>query len=170
MKTMIIDRLRILSGLPFVNAGRAGSLVWFSFGETTTIFSRNGSSRTVGMYTLNVQCTWRITNEDEIVVASKDIFEPSTKWEGEVDEEFDWDLQGMNRFDEKIEELNSQKGLRIFVESIKADHFGGLTLNLSEDYVLELFPDGSSEIEFWRFLKRGDIDSHFVVTGTGIEE
>ncbi|MGM0713274.1 hypothetical protein [Brevibacillus parabrevis] len=165
MKSSIENKLHVLIGLPLENAGRSGNLTWFSFGQTKKIISLRGIEKRVGEHTLNVQCTWRLTKEHEIIVAAKDIYIPSKEWTG-TEEEFEWDMQGMNRYDERIVEF---KAMNILVEKIEADDLGGVKIYFSDRHLLEIFPDDSSEGEFWRFFVPGELSSHFVVKGNEIE-
>ncbi len=169
MKIEIEDRLKNLLGLPLENAGRTGNLVWFSFGKTVTMKNRNGTEKKVAEYALNVQCSWRITQEYEILVASGDIYLPSKRFNG-AEEEFKWDIQGMNRCDERLKEFFKTLKSDIFVESIQADKIGGVKIFFTKHYLLELFPDESTKDEFWRIFVPGNASSHFVVTGNGIED
>lgn len=166
MKNSIEIKLHVLIGLPLENAGRSGNLTWFSFGKTKKIMSLRGIEKRVGEHTLNVQCSWRITKELEIIVASKDLYLPSREWMGK-EEEFEWDIQGMNRYDERI---TGFKAMNLLVEKIEADGLGSVKIYFSDSYLLEIFPDDSSEEEFWRFFVPGELNSHFVVKGNGIEE
>ncbi|MDA8213418.1 MAG: hypothetical protein M0021_16320 [Clostridia bacterium] len=75
--------------------------------------NRNGTEKKVAEYALNVQCSWRITQEYEILVASGDIYLPSKRFNG-AEEEFKWDIQGMNRSDERLKE---------FFKTLKSDIF-----------------------------------------------
>jgi hypothetical protein len=53
------------------------------------------------------------------------------------------------------------------VERIKADNLGGLHLALTGNVALELTP-GSRAGEYWRFLRPGTNERHFVVSEDGI--
>jgi hypothetical protein len=72
-------------------------------------------------------------------------------------------IQGNNRFDELINNLIKDKG-RLKVEKIESDEVGGLKIFLSDDYILEAFPDSSEddeESEHWRFFDRKDKSPQF---------
>lgn len=61
----------------------------------------------------------------------------------------------------------------LIVESVHGDELGGATLFLSNNCILEFFPDSSEESEYneyWRIFKPGNLESHFVVGGLGIEQ
>ena len=169
MKVKIENELKYLLGLPLENAGRSVNLVWFSFGEKKIIKNKDGSVKSVGDYVLHIQCSWRITKGSQILVASRDIYTPSARWKG-AEDQFEWDIYGMNRCDERIEELLKENDKsKMIIESIHADSVGGVRMFFRDNCVLELFPDDSNEEEFWRIFIPGNIRSHFIVTGKGIE-
>jgi hypothetical protein len=50
---------------------------------------------------------------------------------------------------------------------------GGIVLSLAGGFALAVFPDDSLDgkySEHWRLLRPGDLSSHFVVSGSGIDE
>ena len=53
------------------------------------------------------------------------------------------------------------------VERVKGDNEGGLRLELAGELALELVP-GQREGEYWRFLRPGTNERHFVVSDAGI--
>lgn len=160
MKLRIENKLNVLMGTPLSNIGRAGNLFWLSFGEDVIVLDRNGCETIKGKYALNIQCSWRITDEDKIIVASRDIYLPKT---GLSDEGFEWDAPGSNRFDERIYLIKKKIKSNILVSQILADNLGGLKIYFGSGIVIELFPDDSLEEEFWRFIIFGKKSKHFVV-------
>lgn len=170
MREEIKSQVEKLVGLKLQLAGRASNLFWIGFGDIAQII-RRGKTEETSEYALNIQCSWRITWCNKIVVASRDFYSPNSEWE-DNNEDFDWDIQGNNRFDERIKTFLEVKG-SIIVEQIESDSVGGLKVILSEGYMLEVFPDSSEEnehSEHWRFFNRKDNSPHFVVTGMGIEK
>ncbi|WP_227936450.1 hypothetical protein [Alkalihalobacillus deserti] len=167
MKEVIISEL---VGLKLQDAGRSSNLFSLGFGEITQIV-RRGETQELAEYALHIQCSWRITLNNKIVVASRDFYSPSSEWNGDI-ENFYWDIQGKNRFDERIKTFIKNKG-EIKVQKIDSDDLGGLKVFLSHGYSLEAFPDSSEDdeqSEHWRFLNRKDNSPHFVVTGMGFEK
>ena len=65
--------------------------------------------------------------------------------------------------------MQQYKDCPLIVEELSSDKFGSLRLKFSENIGLEIFPNDSLPEEFWRFLKPGTNDNHFVVGGSGIE-
>lgn len=68
----IEDKLSILIRQPLIDIGRASNLLWLSFGERISTLDRKGNEIQKGKYALNVQCAWRLTQNSQIIVASKD--------------------------------------------------------------------------------------------------
>jgi hypothetical protein len=161
MKVKIEKKLSVLLKQPLIDIGRASNLLWLSFGEKVVTIDRKGNEILRGKYALNVQCSWRLTKERRIIVASKDIYIPKT---GLDEDAFEWEKYGENRFDEKISEFKSiMLTSNVLVSKISADEIGGLIIGLDLGIKLELFPDDSLEDEFWRFIVFGDKSEHFVV-------
>ena len=77
---------------------------------------------------------------------------------------------GANRCDARIREWLEARSYE--VERVSADPAGGLVLSLAASFALNVFPDKSldGEYEYWRLLRPGDLRSHFVVSGSGIDE
>ena len=112
-------------------------------------------------FTLHVQCSWRISRRDRIVLGAMDFYY-SPKHRSLTH----WSKRGKNRFDKISRKLNRQfKSRPSRVLSGVADAFGGFSLSLSHQYRLELFPeDGSNGAhEHWRLFCPGTKQRHFVV-------
>jgi hypothetical protein len=168
MYKQIQSNLNVLIGKPLLNLGRASNLIWFNFGDYVVKKNRLGLEKKVGEFSLHVQCSWRISNDNKIIIAYRDIYSPCDQWNEE--EEFNWEVQGMNRFDEKADEINKDSKSTLVVNQISADNLGGVKIYFENRHVLELFPDESnSKDEFWRFITNEGSSYHIVVTGIGIE-
>ncbi|MGX1193035.1 hypothetical protein [Metabacillus sp. SLBN-84] len=166
MRAAIEMELGKIKGLKLQYAGRASNLFWLGFGEMVQII-RRGQIEEIAEYALHIQCSWRITSDNKIVIAARDFYSPNSKWDGLI-EDFDWDIQGNNRFDERIKSfINDNEP--IIVEEIEVDDIGGFSVILSSAYKLETFPDSSEEDEHWRFFNSKEKSPHFVVSGEGIE-
>ena len=170
MREAIRSQIGKLIGLNLQYAGRASNLFWLGFGEMISV-TRRGKTEELAEYALDIQCSWRITKDNKILVGSRDFYSPRTGWNEENDD-FDWDVQGNNRFDERIESFIENAKEHVTVERVEPDEVGGLKIFLSQGYLLEVFPDTSEDdeySEFWRFFNRRENSPHFVVTGNGIE-
>ncbi|MCT9852367.1 hypothetical protein P2R64_31350 [Priestia megaterium] len=170
MREAIRSQIGKLIGLNLRYAGRASNLFWLGFGEMISV-TRRGKTEKLAEYALDIQCSWRITKDNKILVGSRDFYSPRTGWNEENDD-FDWDVQGNNRFDERIESFIENAKEHVTVERVEPDEVGGLKIFLSQGYLLEVFPDTSEDdeySEFWRFFNRRENSPHFVVKGNGIE-
>jgi|SRR6478735_303055 len=170
MREAIRSQIGKLIGLNLRYTGRASNLFWLGFGEMISV-TRRGKTEELAEYALDIQCSWRITKDNKILVGSRDFYSPRTGWNEENDD-FDWDVQGNNRFDERIESFIENAKEHVTVERVEPDEIGGLKIFLSQGYLLEVFPDTSEDdeySEFWRFFNRRENSPHFVVTGNGIE-
>jgi hypothetical protein len=85
MENKVEEALGVLVGLPLWALGRSVDLAWFEFGSKRIAKGWKGLEKEVGDYALHVQCAWRITLQEKIVIGHGDIFctpqetdEPST--------------------------------------------------------------------------------------------
>ncbi|TDL82901.1 hypothetical protein [Peribacillus frigoritolerans] len=167
MRAAMETELGKIKGLKLQYAGRSSNLFWLVFGEIVQII-RIGKTEETAEYALHIQCSWRIILENKIVVAFRDFYSPKSEWDI-LNGNFDWDIQGNNRFDERIKSLLNHE---LFIERIIADDIGGFAPILSNGYKLSAFPDSSEDdgvSEHWRFFNRHENSPHFVVSGDGIE-
>ena len=160
-----------LIGLPMWGAGRAADLLWLQFGARRSATGAGPDERDVGEIALHVACPWRLCDAERILVGSGDLLTPA---DAEEDPEtFDWDEPGASWLDVRLGELQAADVARPpVVESVAADALGGLRLGLGGGRVLELFPNatptGHVTTEFWRLLRPGSGDPHFVVGTFGV--
>ena len=156
MKKAIEKLLERLIGLPLWDAGRSVSLVWFDFGKNITqSTNRKGKTIFLGAYTVDTEATWRIRDRQGIVVASSDRFYAAGKDPYKGFEDVDWeDRPGENRCHERLEKLIAQhKKSPLVVLSGEANDWGGLTIDLSREFVVEIFQNNSLEGEYWRMYE-----------------
>lgn len=160
-KGLIEKKLDVLIKQPLIDVGRASNLLWLSFGERVVTIDRIGNEIQKGKYALNVQCAWRITHNNYIIVASKDFYIPKTGLECDS---FDWEEYGSNRFDERISDFKTLIAkTNLSVLNIYVDDIGGFKIDFESGVKFELFLDDSLEDEFWRFITNGTKSEHFVI-------
>jgi hypothetical protein len=160
------DFISSLCGEPVLNVGRASDMAWFSFGEKIKDLDSYGKEVIKSSLALHLQCPWRMIDKrhEQVLFGSYDMYEPntSTVWT----KEFDWDIQGINLFDEKAKIwINANNDLHI--TSINYLAFGDLKVTFSNNSFLEVLINTSAAVECWRFLhykKR-----HLIQKGCGIE-
>jgi hypothetical protein len=169
MRTQVQKALNVLIGQPLWSSGRAADLEWFQFGLRKIVKDSRGNEREVGEYALHVQCAWRITHQEQVVVASRDLYSPREESDDRP-EDFNWDVQGANRRDQRIAELFQNETRQFVVRKVEAGKAGSFTIVLDDDYALDVFPDDSLSGEHWRIFKPYAGEPHFVVSGKGLED
>jgi hypothetical protein len=159
-----------------LSLSRYSGLTNFQFGEV-----RRVEDGTVGQFALHIQCPWRIVTLDRIVTGSPDHWYPA-------DENLDWTEWDK---DPSIPSLQEKRILEVFqgydpttksyenrtekliVEAVDADRYGGVQIQMSGGYLLQLFPAGTSDFhasEHWRLFQPGSDAEHFVVNTHGVLE
>lgn len=167
MRKEIIEELASIIDKPLVKIGRAHDLTWLNFGEELERVDRKGVKRVYGEFSLNIQCDWRMARGSEIIIASKDIYSSKSKHDEKA--EFNWEVFGSNKFDERASVFNHFFQNPLIVKEIEADELGSLKISFGDGTVLEVFPDESSDgNEFWRFINRNN-QQHMVISGAGVE-
>lgn len=166
------DALRVLVGERLWAFGRAHTLWWLHFGERREVPEvRRGEvvgSKTVGAYALHLTCAWRVVGGAANYVGSGDLYlaageDPYRDWGT-----FDWARQGANRADDLVGRLlakSEPEGL--LVESVEVGQAGAFRLVLGEGFMLDVLPNRSVG-EYWRLLRPGHREDHFVVAAHGI--
>lgn len=161
--------LKQLIGLELTKTTRVGAMECLKFG---TFFKKDkkGIDKQIGIFDLHLQCPWRITKNDVIVVGSDDVVEQPDE-NAVFDESFNWDVQGGNLRDVKLWEI--LKSEKLLVKSVIADNFGGFQLIFNDNIILSVFPASSSNTfysEYWRLLVNKNNPKHFVVSRSGVYE
>lgn len=179
---IIIQELEKLKGEYLHRITRAGSMVMFQLGEFIEkdfhsyakgeIISTE--TKLVPKYALHIDCCFRLSCAGEMIIAKCDLYQPHSKLENKPDfdfEQFDWDVQGSNRFDELIYKYFSEgKPVNFKVKKIEAYKLGDLKIYFENGFLLEAIIDISGNEECWRFFEVGNKDNHLVVNGRGIEK
>lgn len=155
-----------LIGKNVYGIGRAAAMCWIHFGRPIEIELR-GRKRILGEFALDLDCPWRIRNSSGgIELGSADMFAPASG--RDLDEDFDWDIQGNNLFDEKAKLLFPEDS-QIIVTSVGLSSNYDLNITFSNGMRLECFVNASQE-ECWRLFKPGSEDEDFIITGSGIDK
>jgi hypothetical protein len=171
LKVQIEQALIPLINTRLTDIGRAHNLEWMIFNPIGLAVQEPQTDPPSIEYALNVQCVWRIIGPEGIVVASEDLYYAAGDNPFRNIDDFNWTHPGSNRCDERtsmFKETLANKAL--IVVSVEADAIGGLSIYLSEGYSIDLLPADSLDREYWRFFRRNEITSHFVVTGEGIKD
>jgi hypothetical protein len=166
MKEQIQETLDRLIGLELTGTTRAANMECLKFGQELITDKVDGLIN-IGQFAIHLQCPWRITKGQKILIGYNDVYEQSDQ-NAEYEPDFDWDKPGVNLRDKKLKELIDSK---LIVEKVNSDNFGGFSICFSDDTNLTTFPTTSLKNEYWRLLdNRPPNTGHFVVGGDGIWE
>jgi len=176
----INNAISVLIGQPLRSVSRAGSMIMVNFGdfiekktsERMKASDRNSDRAIVGNLALHIECCARFTCGNEIIFAKSDIFLPGIhlldsldlKWSG-----FEWDVLGSNYFDEMVSKHFGEHMHGFVVKEVFISKFGDLRISFENNFVLELFADGSGGSENWRFFEVNSDNAHLVVFGDSID-
>jgi hypothetical protein len=153
----ILKRLAIIKGLKVRRIGRAANLIWIG------IEGEGGKE-----YCLHLQTFFRFCDREKVLITDSDKYHPTAAVSSEqsFDEEtFDWDVQGINRFDEWAQAFNEKYFDDLVVEDVRMNTFGDLTILFNHDISLTAYLEVTSDEECWRFFVWHSEDPHLVVTG-----
>jgi hypothetical protein len=171
---LIVAALSTLIGQPLRDWGRAMDMQLFGFGEKRTrvirFGRRKGESAEVCVYSLHVNCEWRVRGSEGIVAGRMDMFERSSAELEQRSDEWDPHAEGaISRCDERMNAWIERGPYEVL--RVDADVVGGFSLGLAGGCALEVFPTSSRDddyCEHWRLLRPDD--SHCVVGGCGISD
>jgi hypothetical protein len=132
---------------------------------------RAHGDRSIGAYTLQVACAWRIAGPTLILAGSGDLFTPA---DPDADlESFDWDVEGASWWDVRLKDVARLLDDAVTVTTFLADSYGGVRIVCTGGIEIELFPNSSPaphvETEFWRLLRAGQEEGCIIVGSNGIE-
>jgi hypothetical protein len=157
-----------LAGKVLWRCTRAANVVMFDFGERGRSSAESGAPRDAKDMALHVQCAWRVTRRESVIVASRDIHYPADYSEcDEIPPEFDWDRK-RTRLDRLIDEFFQAGSMAYLVHKVEAGRAGYLRVSLADGFILELFPDDSLASEHWRLFAPGEHRPHLVVEGKNL--
>lgn len=167
MSNEIEHALQVLVGAPFVGTRRVVDMEAFSFGRLIVSGNPRAPGRLVAEFNLHVQCPWRVVCSDQIIVGYGDMTDPPT---GVQESEFDANTASITRRDELMERFNALGEVPRRVVTCTASIRGDVRIGLSDECVLELFPDsspGEEYHEYWRLIMPDG--AHLVMSALGLE-
>lgn len=145
------DAIHALNGLAFRRVGHSLDLAWLWFGAESPWTSELGIEGVRPEYALHVQCAFRVDVDDRIILGSRDLT---------------LDAQGLRAeslFDVQARALNESAVTGVFnVIEARMTPGCGIKINLSRGITIEVFPDSSSGMEWWRLIKFSEPQHHFV--------
>jgi hypothetical protein len=125
------------------------------FATRMFLFGQSSLQVDSALYTLGLECPWRVEKHDVILAGAEDYYE---KAEANTDESWEAGMPSGHLQDQGLVELLGElregyiinTGAGLVVESVEGDRFGGFRIGMSESCVLEVFPASRNQME-WIF-------------------
>jgi hypothetical protein len=157
VKKVIRRALTPLIGLPLRNISRSASMLSIHFGYPRVVPDRDGSAKAVPDWTIQVQCPWRISQGDRIVIAYRDFYYSDVPLSNLA-------VMSKSRFNSVLDTLSEEfDATPPAVEAVEADDTGGFSVSLSHNYRVEVFPGETTESgKQWRIFQPGIQGESFV--------
>lgn len=166
----ITAEMQVLISQDFCSCWRIGNMQIFEFGKVRSHLNRKGQKVQSGEFKLHVQCRWRMINPTRILFGRDDLLRPADS-RISIDD-FDWDESESILDVAQQEWFTGHRPGFAKVTSVSGDAYGGCRIGFGTGEILELIPcdsDRSEYSEHWRLFGHRDDDTHFVVTGAGID-
>lgn len=167
MRDAIQRAAEALVGKPVWKCTRAADMACFQFGAHRQVTNSRGETVEVGEYALHLQCPWRITKGDQVVIAALDVYKPREDNQADDSSDFDWDHEE-NLLEERAKSIFGNGMREYVVQRVEAGNGGALTMVLQGGLWFEIVPSDSTKGEHWRLFQPRTDNEHFVVTGGGI--
>jgi hypothetical protein len=143
----IFDQIKVLKGKRLVQAGFAADMLCLLFGDVELPKNDIVDWQEVGEYALHVQCMWRFSKEDQIVLTFWDLYNASLKDDKEATHKI-------------FVPLNEKMPLEVI--DITLDEIGTLQIKFNSCITFDVFPDMVGKVEHWRLINF-KTDKHLVV-------
>lgn len=168
MTDLINKTLSDLVGLQLTGTTRAANMECLKFG---TNYRKNklGKTNQIGEFALHLQCPWRFTDENHIIIGSEDLYQPA---EESAKNEEDYDSFQINSTLRDVALNNLIHDNKLIVNAAICDQFGGLEICFNNGIKLSVFPNvvGTSVLEYWRLINnRKEITKHLESWSNGYE-
>lgn len=142
-----------INGKKFNRVSRAADLLCLFLGEDYTLTNHRGKSIVVAEYSIHFQTQWRFREDDVILLASRDVYEPYCE---NVPEDWQYDLIGRpdalsSVFDVQAKALNAKMKGAVVTEC-RLSPVNDLVIVFSNGVIFEQFMPTSRKEEEWRFI------------------
>ena len=131
--------LNLLTNKRLSKLGHAANMLWISFGQDIMVTDYRGKQKCVGEYALHIQCPWRITRKQDVLLSSRDMISLLEN-------------DSANSFESKCAYLCSYlKENTELVESVHMNCFGDITIQCT-NIQIDSFVCTSGVCESWRLI------------------
>ena len=133
--------------------GRAIDMLCLSFGDDYMHNTADRKTIVVAEYSLHIQAQWRFIENDKILLASQDIYEPYSK---NVEDDWEYDIIGRPDCESSIFDVLSKRFSSKMQDAIVTEcHLSktnDITIRFSNGVVFEQFTSSSQKCEEWRLI------------------
>jgi hypothetical protein len=154
---IIQNALAPLVGLPLCHLSRSTHMLILQFGYLHEISISNGSTKMVHDWTIQIQCPWRISQNNHIVIGHRDFYYRDVAQNSEV-------IMNKSQYDSVLASLCVEfEATPPRVGSVDSDATGAFSLHLNDGYRLEAIPGENTESgKHWRIFEPGIQGRSFV--------
>ena len=140
-------------GKKFNNVGRYMDMLGLLLGETYTIINSKGKQIQAAEYAIHFQTQWRFRQDNTILLASRDVYEPYCE---DVPEDWQYDLKGRpdelsSVFDVQAKALKAKMQDAVVTEC-RLSPMNDMVIVFSNGVVLEQFMPATRKDEEWRLI------------------
>lgn len=136
-----------LVGAPLTGIGRALDMAVLDFGRDLISPDDANGHKVNSEYSLHIQCPFRISRRDSILLGSEDLRRETTTTS---------DTEFRINYDRRAEALDKIVSTReLLVDNIDVNELGDVHLRLRQDVEIMIFPARTYKLEAWRFVIRG---------------
>jgi len=156
--TVVYNAMIQLAGQSLCGITRDGLTVTFKFGNHLDL---------PGLL-LVIDCGFRFTLNDNVILSSMDIFLTSHDNENVDIDTFEFYEAGNSLFDEKSNHFIENNKTTLKISSISISKWGDLKLEFEEGVWFNTFTDISTDEECWRFITTESNSNQIIITGQGL--
>lgn len=135
--------------------GRCSDMIWISFGRKIVTVNHRNKKIQKSEYEFHIQCPFRITRDNNILLSNYDIYELQEETSNEK-----WDVYGNNKYDKTVNEILLPI-LPLKVIKVNYSKIGDIEILLEKDIIIDIFVNSSDFVEEWRFINN-NTGEHYV--------
>ena len=159
----ITNRLKVLNEAKVDSINRDHGDIWICFIDGTGI-----------NYILVMQTLFRFCDAEKVLITEMDKYKASDFVLSSPlynEENFDWDVKGLNKFDEWVQDNQYSLLSKLLVKGVLINIYGDLTIAFNEGITLTVYLEVTNNTECWRFFeKEADEKDDLVLLGSGLRE
>lgn len=158
--------LEPIIGLPLVDLWHPFSQV-FEFGPTHYFLNRKGERVSRGLWVIDIQCNWAVTQGPTVVLGSHDAVGKRRFYHRKTPPR---DPESRRRWEAALRFFDEVHQQALTVTAIEMEETGFLRIRLSEGYTIHVFEIRSTDEDLWFFFNSLTGVKHWVESKAGALE